>query len=115
MRINIIIISEVLEHMFYSMKMANISPFRCPKILFGPFRWHKSFSVFSRTGNYITVEINLLKYTHTFVEMVIKKILLIKISNSPPSSDPHLVLPVLTYSTRGNVLPFIKAKIAEFY
>ena len=47
--INTIIISEVLEHMFYSIKMANISPFRCPKILFGPFRWLKSFSVFSRT------------------------------------------------------------------
>ena len=26
--INITIISEVLEHMFYSIKMANISPFR---------------------------------------------------------------------------------------
>ena len=48
--INIIIMSEVLEHMFYSIKMANRSPFRCPKILFGPFRWLKSFSVFSRTG-----------------------------------------------------------------
>ena len=36
--INIIIISEVLEHLFYSIKMANISLFRCPKILFGPFR-----------------------------------------------------------------------------
>ena len=47
--INIIIISEVLEHMFYSIKMANRSPFRCPKILFGSFRWLKSFSVFSRT------------------------------------------------------------------
>ena len=47
--INIIIISEILEHMFYSIKMANRSPFRCPKILFGPFRWLKSFSVFSRT------------------------------------------------------------------
>ena len=47
--INTIIISEVLENMFYSIKMANISPFRCPKILFGPFRWLKSFSVFSRT------------------------------------------------------------------
>ena len=35
--------------MFCSIKMANISPFRCPKILFGPFRWLKSFSVFSRT------------------------------------------------------------------
>ena len=32
-------------------KMANRSPFRCPKILFGPFRWLKSFSVFSRTVN----------------------------------------------------------------
>ena len=50
--INILTVSEVLEHMFYSIKMANISPFRCPKILFGPFRWHKSFSVFSRTGYY---------------------------------------------------------------
>ena len=48
--INTIIISEVLEHMFFSIKMANISPFRCPKILFGPFRWLKSFSVFSRTA-----------------------------------------------------------------
>ena len=48
--INIIIISEVIKHMFYSIKMANISPFRYPKILFGPFRWLKSFSVFSRTG-----------------------------------------------------------------
>ena len=48
--INIIIISENLEHMFYSMKMVNRSPFRCPKVLFGPFRWLKSFSVFSRTG-----------------------------------------------------------------
>ena len=48
--IDIIIISEVLEHMFYNIKMANRSPFRCPKILFGPFRWLKSFSVFSRTG-----------------------------------------------------------------
>ena len=47
--INIIIISEILEHIFYSIKMANRSPFRCPKILFGPFRWLKSFSVFSRT------------------------------------------------------------------
>ena len=37
--------------MFYSTKMANRSPFRCPKILFGPFRWLKSFSVFSRTGS----------------------------------------------------------------
>ena len=27
----------------------NRSPFRCPKILFGPFRWLKSLSVFSRT------------------------------------------------------------------
>ena len=50
--INTIIISKVLEHMFYSIKMANRSPFRCPKILFGPFRWLKSFSVFSRTGKY---------------------------------------------------------------
>ena len=50
MLINIIIISEVLEHMFYSIKMANKSPIRCQKILFGPFRWLKSFSVFSRTG-----------------------------------------------------------------
>ena len=50
MLINIIIISEVLEHMFYSIKMANRSPFWCPKILFGPFLWLKSFSVFSRTG-----------------------------------------------------------------
>ena len=48
--INIIIISEILEHMFYSIKMANRSPFRRPKILFGPFRWLKSLSVFSRTG-----------------------------------------------------------------
>ena len=48
--ITIIIISEVLEHMFYSIKMANRSPFRCPKVPFGPFRWLKSFSVFSRTG-----------------------------------------------------------------
>ena len=51
--INIVIISEVLEHsfrMFCIMEMANRSPFRCPKILFGPFRWLKSFSVFSRTG-----------------------------------------------------------------
>ena len=31
--INIIIISEVLEHMFCSIKMANRSPFRCPQIL----------------------------------------------------------------------------------
>ena len=31
--------------------MANKSPFRCPKVLFGPFRWRKSFSVFSRTGD----------------------------------------------------------------
>ena len=37
--INIIIISEVLEHMFYSIKMANIGPFRCPKNSF------RSFSV----------------------------------------------------------------------
>ena len=50
MLINIIIISEVLEHMFYSIKMANRSPFRCPKILSGPFRWHKSFSVFRHLG-----------------------------------------------------------------
>ena len=49
MLINIIIISGVLKNMFYSIKMANISPFRCPKILSGPFRWLKSFSVFSRT------------------------------------------------------------------
>ena len=49
MLINIIIISEVLEHMFFGIKMAYTSPFRCPKILFGPFRWLKSFSVFSRT------------------------------------------------------------------
>ena len=47
--INIIIMSEVLERMFYSIKMANRSPFRCPKILFGPFWWLKSFSVCSRT------------------------------------------------------------------
>ena len=47
--INIIIISENLEHMFYSIKTANRSPFRYPKILFGPFRWLNSFSVFSRT------------------------------------------------------------------
>ena len=36
--INIIIISEVLEHMFCSIKMANRSPFRCRKffsVLFG--------------------------------------------------------------------------------
>ena len=37
-------------YVFYSIKMANRSPFRCPKILFGPFRWLKSFSVFSRTA-----------------------------------------------------------------
>ena len=42
--INIIIISEILEHMFYNIKMANRSPFQCPKILFGPFRWLMSFS-----------------------------------------------------------------------
>ena len=36
--------------------MANTSPFRCPNILFGPFRWHKSFSVFSRTRG-VTSEI----------------------------------------------------------
>ena len=30
--------------------MPYLSPFRCPKVLFGPFRWQKSFSVFSRTG-----------------------------------------------------------------
>ena len=47
--INIKIISEVLKHMFYSINMANRSPFRCSKILFGPFRRLKSFSVFSRT------------------------------------------------------------------
>ena len=29
--------------------MPYLSPFRCPKVLFGPFRWQKSFSVFSRT------------------------------------------------------------------
>ena len=54
--IHIIIMSEVLEHMFYSIKMANRSPFRCPKILFGPFRWLKSFSVFSRTELIILIE-----------------------------------------------------------
>ena len=51
--INIIIISEVLENMFHSINMANRSPFWCPKILFGPFPWLKSFSVLSRTGNSI--------------------------------------------------------------
>ena len=30
--------------------MPYLSPFRCPKVLFGPFRWQKSFSVFSRTA-----------------------------------------------------------------
>ena len=37
----------IILHMFYS--IACQCPFRCPKVLFGPFRWHKSFSVFSRT------------------------------------------------------------------
>ena len=35
--INIKMISEVLKHMFYNINMANRSPFRCSKILFGPF------------------------------------------------------------------------------
>ena len=30
---SIIIISEVLKHVFYSAKMTNRSPFRCPKVL----------------------------------------------------------------------------------
>ena len=29
--------------------MPYLSPLRCPKVLFGPFRWQKSFSVFSKT------------------------------------------------------------------
>ena len=35
---------------FYSIKMKNRSPVWCPKILLGPFRWLKSYSVFSRTA-----------------------------------------------------------------
>ena len=42
-----------LTYVFYSIiNMPYISPFRCPKVLFGgksPFQWQKSFSVFSRT------------------------------------------------------------------
>ena len=65
MLINIIIISEVLEHMFLGIKMANISPFRCPKILFGPFRWLKSFSVFSRTAKMNVVNFLFITYGHS--------------------------------------------------
>lgn len=48
--INTIMILKALGHILKQHKMANKSPFRCPKVLFDPFRQRKSFSVFSRTN-----------------------------------------------------------------
>ena len=45
--------------------MANKSPYRCPDILFGPFRWHKSFSVFSRTRLFYSTTIKIYCYMAT--------------------------------------------------
>ena len=65
--------------------MANKSLFRCPKVLFGPFRGHKSFSVFSRTGKKHLAQ--KFKFTYRYIDGVLS------LNNSKNSEFIDLLYP----------------------